>query len=208
MAAERAGIVERVGRPWLVEAVRLLEAGEASVLAVDTAVLDVGYVQGPLGRLDEIGLDVDVATGERLAAAWFGSERFLAPGLQHLLVADGRLGRAAGHGFYRYRSDGTSTSDVDVPLVAPLGAAAIVERLELAVINEAYRAVADGLAAPSVIDETLRVAAGYPRGPFEIVDELGLRQVVERLRAQHRQTGDRSGDQYVVAQLLWQMATV
>ena len=97
-------------------------------------------------------------------------------------MADGRLGCASGRGFYRYHSDGTSIPDVEVPLVAPLAAAAIVERLELAVVNEAYRAVADGLAAPSVIDEALRLDAGFPRGPFEIVDELGLRHVVERLQ--------------------------
>jgi 3-hydroxybutyryl-CoA dehydrogenase len=208
VADERAGILERVGRPWLVEAVRLLEAGEASVSAVDAAILDVGYAQAPLGRLDQLGLDVDVATGDVLAEAWYGSERFLAPGLQRRLVAEGRLGRATGRGFYRYRSDGTSIPDVEVPLVAPMGAAAILERLEMAVVNEAYRAVADGLAAPSVVDEALRLDAGFPRGPFEIVDELGLRRVVERLRVLHGDTAGRSGDQYVVAQLLWQMATV
>ena len=97
---------------------------------------------------------------------------------------------------------------MDVPLVAPLGAEALIERLELAVVNEAYRAVGDGLGTPAVVDDVLRSEAGFPRGPFEVVDRLGLRQVVERLHALHAQTRDRSGDQYVVAWLLWQMATV
>jgi 3-hydroxyacyl-CoA dehydrogenase len=89
-----------------------------------------------------------------------------------------------------------------------LPAEAVVERLELGVINEAYRAVEDGLAAPPVIDAVMRDVAGHPAGPFEQVDGLGLRLVVERLRAIHLVTEERSGDQYLVAAALWQMATV
>jgi 3-hydroxyacyl-CoA dehydrogenase len=203
----RGALVERVGRPWLVEAVRMLEAGEASVAVIDGAVLQAGYVHAPLRRLDEIGLDVDMAAGERLAAEW-DSHRFLAPAVQQRLVAEGRRGRGTGCGFYRSLPDGSSIPDVHATLVAPLTAEAILERLELAVINEAYRAVEDGLATPAAIDEAMRREAGFPRGPFEIVDELGLRRVVERLDTLRAQTGGRSGEQYVVAHLLWQMATL
>jgi len=52
---------ERVGRPYVIEAVRMLEAGEGSVLAIDAALEAVGYRLGPLRLLDEIGLDVDLA---------------------------------------------------------------------------------------------------------------------------------------------------
>jgi 3-hydroxyacyl-CoA dehydrogenase len=84
---------------------------------------------------------------------------------------------------------------------------AIVERLELASVNEAYRVVEEGLGSPPAIDAIMR-AAGFPLGPFELVDRAGLRQVVERLRALEAVTSARSGDQYRVATLLWQMATV
>jgi 3-hydroxybutyryl-CoA dehydrogenase len=86
--------------------------------------------------------------------------------------------------------------------------AAIVERLELAVINEAYRAVEDGVALPPAIDEAMRLGAGHPAGPFERLDVIGLRTVVERLRRLADTTAARSGDQYRVAPLLWHMATV
>ena len=74
-------------------------------------------------------------------------------------------------------------------------------------MNEAYRVVEEGLGSPPTIDAIMR-AAGFPLGPFELVDRAGLRQVVERLRALEAVTSARSGDQYRVATLLWQMATV
>lgn len=210
MTDELAPLVERVGRPYLVEAVRMLEAGQGSVAHIDGALESAGYAWGPLRRLDTVGLDVDLATGDALVEAW-DEVRFASPQLQRDLVAAGRLGRATGRGFYRYDVHGRALPDETPPLTTPLPplpAESIVERLELAVINEAYRAVADGLAAPPAIDRAMRAVAGFPRGPFELVDRLGLRTIIGRLRALHEETRDSSGDQYQVAELLWQMATV
>jgi 3-hydroxybutyryl-CoA dehydrogenase len=201
-------IVERVGRPWFIEAVRMLEAGEGTVASIDVALLEVGYPAGPLRRLDEVGLDHDLAVTRALRDAHPTTLRFDAPPLQERLVDEGRLGRVTGRGFYRYAEGAAAVTDVEVELVAPMSAAAIVERLELGVINEAYRAVEDGLATPPLIDAAMRDVAGHPLGPFEQVDGLGLRPVIDRLRAIHAVTEVRSGDQYLVATALWQMATV
>ena len=38
---------------------------------------------------------------------------------------------------------------------------------ELAVVNEAHRAVEDGVADAAAIDRALRLGAGHPEGPFE-----------------------------------------
>ncbi len=213
MTDEPTPIVERVGRPYVVEAVRMLEAGQGSVADIDGALESAGYAWGPLRGLDTIGLDVDLAKGDALVEAW-DEVRFASPQLQRDLVAAGRLGRTSGRGFYRYDTGGRAVPDVIRPPTAPLTSLTplaperIVERLELAVINEAYRAVADGLAAPPAIDRAMRAVAGFPRGPFELVDRLGLRALIGRLRALHEETRDSSGDQYEVAELLWQMATV
>ena len=213
MTDEPTPIVERVGRPYVVEAVRMLEAGQGSVADIDGALESAGYAWGPLRGLDAVGLDVDLAKGDALVEAW-DEVRFASPQLQRDLVAAGRLGRTSGRGFYRYDTGGRAVPDVIRPPTAPLTSLTplaperIVERLELAVINEAYRAVADGLAAPPAIDRAMRAVAGFPRGPFELVDRLGLRALIGRLRALHEETRDSSGDQYEVAELLWQMATV
>jgi 3-hydroxyacyl-CoA dehydrogenase len=233
-------ILQRVGRPYLIEAVRLVESGEAGVLAIDMAAEAAGYPVGPLRQLDDIGLDVDLVLDRALARMYPHSGRFEAPLLQVRLVEAGRCGRTVGRGFYRYRgtdagAGGIATPDVgtggidtpDVGAAAPVGVtrddeatpaaaprstpelppAAIIERLELATVNEAYRVVEDGLGSPPAIDSIMR-AAGHPLGPFEMVDRAGLRHIVARLRALETATADRSGDQYRVASLLWQMATV
>jgi 3-hydroxybutyryl-CoA dehydrogenase len=212
MTDELVPIVERVGRPYVVEAVRMLETGQGSVADIDGALESAGYAWGPLRGVDAIGLDVDLAKGDALVELW-DEARFASPQLQRDLVAAGRLGRTTGRGFYRYELDGLAFPDAIPPAaplasLTPLAPERIVERLELAVINEAYRAVADGLAAPPAIDRAMRAAAGFPRGPFELVDRLGLRALIGRLRALHEETRDSSGDQYQVAELLWQMATV
>jgi 3-hydroxyacyl-CoA dehydrogenase len=200
-------IAQRVSRPYFVEAVRMLQAGRGSVADIDGALESAGYTRGPLRAIDDAGLDVDLAIGEALLETW-GEERFASPELQRDLVAAGSLGRAAGRGFYRYGADGQAVVAVSRPLTARLTPERIVERLELAVINEAYRTVADGLGAPPVIDKAMRTAAAFPLGPFEMVDRLGLRTVIARLRALEQESDQSSGDQYLVAALLWQMATV
>jgi 3-hydroxybutyryl-CoA dehydrogenase len=196
-----------VGRPYLVEAVRMLEAGRASARAIDSALEAAGYPVGPFRLLDERGLARDLEVTERLYAALDEAPRFAPPRLQRELVAAGRLGRASGRGFYRYLPD-VSTVDVDVEVVDPYDPGRIVERLELAIVNEAYRVAEEGIATAPDIDRVMRLEAGHPQGPFEIVDRLGLRHIVARLRVLHEETRVISGDQYAVAMLLWQVATV
>jgi 3-hydroxybutyryl-CoA dehydrogenase len=208
MPANSDPIVDRVGRPWFTEAVRMLEAGEGSVAGIDAALVAAGYATGPFRLLDDVGLDVDLAIDRALRDLLEPTLRFDPPALQALLVKEGRLGRSTGRGFYRYGEGEAPAPDVVVELTAALSDEAIVERLELGVINEAYRAVEDGLASPPVIDEVMREVAGHPRGPFEQLDRLGMRLVIERLRATYAVTEERSGDQYLVAATLWQMATV
>lgn len=203
----RTVIAQRVGRPYVIEAVRMLEAAAGSVEGIDAALEAAGYRLGPLRLLDEVGLDADLALDRRLADAHPTSTRFDPPALQVRLVEAGHRGRAAGAGFYRYAGE-VAVPEVHVaPGPVRLAPGAIVERIELATINEAYRVVEDGLGSPPAIDATMR-AVGAPRGPFELVDELGLRRVIERLGAIEREVGSGSGDQYRVATLLWQMATV
>ena len=47
------------------------------------------------------------------------------------------------------------------------------ERIVLAIVNEAYRAVGEGVADPSDVDLALRLGAGHPSGPFERVAAFG-----------------------------------
>jgi 3-hydroxybutyryl-CoA dehydrogenase len=88
-------VVNRLLFPYLFDAVRLLEANGLEPEAVDTCMnLGAGHPMGPLALLDFVGLDVAAAIGESIGAD--------VPARVRELVAEGKLGRKAGEGFYRY----------------------------------------------------------------------------------------------------------
>jgi 3-hydroxybutyryl-CoA dehydrogenase len=92
----------RLGVALGLEAMRMLEQGVASAKDIDTA-MELGYnhPMGPLRLTDLVGLDVRLAIAEYLHAA-LGSESFRPPDILRRMVAEGRLGRKAGRGFYEW----------------------------------------------------------------------------------------------------------
>jgi 3-hydroxybutyryl-CoA dehydrogenase len=211
-------IVNRVNRPFTLEALRVLESGEAGIERIDQALESAGYPMGPFRLMDLVGIDVNYAVACALFEAFAQAERFRPSPIQERLVAAGQLGRKTGEGFYRYEIDdhgeplasqvAVSTGDAEPgerPLQgSPLPGAAIVERIELSLINEAYHAAGDEVATPADIDRAMKLGAGHPQGPFERAGRLGLRAVVEglqRLEAEH-------GERFRVAPALWQLAHV
>ncbi len=88
--------------PFLLDAVRALERGVASVADIDRGMmLGCGHPMGPLTLLDFVGLDTVVRIGEIMFAG-YGEERYVAPALLQRMVASGLLGRKSGKGFYDY----------------------------------------------------------------------------------------------------------
>jgi 3-hydroxybutyryl-CoA dehydrogenase len=100
-APDRAGfIVNALLIPYLADAIRMLEAGLASAEDIDTGMtLGCGHPMGPLALCDFIGLDVVQAVCVTLHEE-LGEARYAPPELLRRLVAEGRLGRKSGHGFY------------------------------------------------------------------------------------------------------------
>jgi 3-hydroxybutyryl-CoA dehydrogenase len=86
-----------------VEAIRMVEQGVGSPVAIDTA-MSLGYrhPMGPLMLGDLVGLDVRLNIAEHLASVY--GERFAPPDLLRSMVADGLLGKKAGVGFYDWSS--------------------------------------------------------------------------------------------------------
>jgi 3-hydroxybutyryl-CoA dehydrogenase len=88
-------VVNKLLFPYLFDAVRLLERDGLAPEAIDTCMkLGAGHPMGPLALLDFVGLDVSAAIGESI-----GTE---IPGRVRELIAEGKLGRKAGAGFYDY----------------------------------------------------------------------------------------------------------
>lgn len=102
VAADTPGfIVNRVARPFYVQAMRALDAGVARVEELDALARGAGFRMGPFELMDFIGLDVNLATSQSVYAR-LQAERLAPVALQRALVAQGRLGRKSGAGFYSY----------------------------------------------------------------------------------------------------------
>jgi len=94
----------RLGVAIGLEAIRMLEEGVASAEDIDRA-MELGYnhPMGPLRLTDLVGLDVRLGIAEVLAATL--GPRFEPPQLLRDLVAQGKLGKKTGEGFYRWSVD-------------------------------------------------------------------------------------------------------
>jgi len=94
----------RLGVMLGLEAIRMLEEGVASASDIDAA-MTLGYRHptGPLRTTDIVGLDVRLGIAEELERA-FG-ERFAPPELLRRMVAEGKLGRKSGRGFYEWNEE-------------------------------------------------------------------------------------------------------
>ena len=100
---DQAGfVVNRLLFPYLFDAVRMLERTDLQPGDVDTCMtMGAGHPMGPLKLLDFVGLDVAVAIADGLHRD-SGAAEHEAPELLRRLVADGKLGRKSGAGFYEY----------------------------------------------------------------------------------------------------------
>lgn len=193
-------LVNRVLGPYLNEAGHLLGEG-ATVEAIDGALTAFGMPMGPLRLLDEVGIDIARHAGQTLHHA-FGER--LAPARALVSLGEsGRLGRKGGVGFYRYEKGREAGVDTDVyeasgvrPGAGPdLAPETIRDRLVLVMVNEAARALADGIADSAAdVDLGMIMGTGFPPfrgGLLRYADDLHPRTVVERLERYEEALGIR-----------------
>jgi 3-hydroxyacyl-CoA dehydrogenase/enoyl-CoA hydratase/3-hydroxybutyryl-CoA epimerase len=189
VVGDRPGFwVNRILMPYLNEAGLLLSEG-VPVELIDRTMTRFGFPVGPIALLDEVGLDV----GEKAAGVMreaYGDRLAPSPVIAKM-VADGRLGRKSGRGFYRYENG--KKSGVDPSACALLGitpregvAPTMVEqRLVYAMLNEAAMAASEGvIRSPRDGDIGALFGIGFPPfrgGPLRMIDDLGPRRVAEVL---------------------------
>ena len=101
-------VTTRLGTLLMCEAMRAYEQGVARVEDVDTAMrLGYNHPMGPLELADRVGLDTVLFVLDDLREAY--GEAFAPPDLLRRMVADGKLGRKSGAGFYDYSSRARSS---------------------------------------------------------------------------------------------------
>jgi 3-hydroxybutyryl-CoA dehydrogenase len=189
--ADRPGfVVNRVNRPFTIQALRLLESGAAGITVIDAAIRAAGFPMGPFELMDLVGIDVSLATTTGIWEGFGRTARFRPSPIQAELVAAGRLGRKTGAGFYRYDPTGERLGPAsDFDRIARRGKLteapdSIAERIRLAIANEAFRALDERVAVDEgTIDLAIRLGAAHPQGPFAWARERGLPVVLAALRA-------------------------
>jgi 3-hydroxybutyryl-CoA dehydrogenase len=104
-APDRSGfVVNALLVPYLLSAVRMLEARHATPGDIDTGMrLGCAHPLGPLELSDLIGLDTLQAVADSMYAE-YAEPLYAAPPLLRRMTAAGLLGRKSGRGFYDYTS--------------------------------------------------------------------------------------------------------
>ena len=136
---------------------------------IDDAMLEFGMPMGPLRLLDEIGLDVAAHVGKTLVAAF--PDRLPKTDLLDRMVAEGKLGKKSGQGFYNYTrkqiAPAAARTDTDIQT-----------RLALLLSTEAKHCLDEGVAASaSDIDLAMVLGTGYAPfrgGPLQYLLESSL----------------------------------
>jgi enoyl-CoA hydratase / 3-hydroxyacyl-CoA dehydrogenase len=99
--APTSALVDRMGLKTLVESCLVLEEGVASAKDIEIGMMmGAGILPGPFARADDAGLDTVLDQLEHAQRDW--GDGFEPPSILRRLVAQGRLGKKSGQGFFPY----------------------------------------------------------------------------------------------------------
>lgn len=96
-------IVNRVARPYYIEALRLAEENTVSFETADRLLEAVGFKLGPFKLMDLIGNDINYAVSCSVHEQLGKPERLRPSLLQKEKVDSGALGKKTGRGYYNYQ---------------------------------------------------------------------------------------------------------
>lgn len=103
MAKDRPGfIVNRIGKLYHTEPIKILEEGIADVETIDALMEASDFKMGPFKLIDLIGVDANLNVTKSLYELMEHEEKFKPSVTQQKLVDEGKLGKKSGEGFYKY----------------------------------------------------------------------------------------------------------
>jgi len=179
-------VVNRILMPYINEAIFALEEGLAAD-TIDAAGKQFGMPMGPIELADVVGLDGCLHVGNVLANA-FGRR---APQILLKLVADKKLGRKTGQGFYTWREGKV----VRAPGSKGEPPADLEDRLMLPMLNEAVACLREHVIADAdLLDAGAIFATGFAPfrgGPLQYAKARGIEAIRERLTALAALYGER-----------------
>jgi len=95
-------IVNRVARPYYIEALRLAEENDTDFDQLDTLLEATGFKMGPFKLMDLIGNDINYAVSQSVYEQLDKPERLKPSFIQEQKVKEGKLGKKSGEGYYKY----------------------------------------------------------------------------------------------------------
>jgi len=99
-------VVNRLLVPYMVQALEMLDRGDASKEDIDAAMqLGCGHPMGPITLTDYVGLDTTLFILQGWAERYPNEPAFGVPAILERYVAEGKLGRKVGEGFYDWNAD-------------------------------------------------------------------------------------------------------
>jgi 3-hydroxybutyryl-CoA dehydrogenase len=103
MAKDAPGfIVNRIGKMYHTEPLKILEEKIASVETIDALLESCGFKMGPFKLIDLIGVDANLNVTKSLYELFRHHPKFKPSNIQQQLVNSGFLGKKSGKGFYEY----------------------------------------------------------------------------------------------------------
>ncbi|MFT7668954.1 MAG: 3-hydroxyacyl-CoA dehydrogenase [Planctomycetota bacterium] len=99
-------VVNRLLVPFMTQSLLMLERGDASREDIDAAMqLGCGHPMGPLTLTDYVGLDTTLSILQGWKERYPDNPAFEVPAILEKMVAEGKLGRKTGEGFYKWDGD-------------------------------------------------------------------------------------------------------
>jgi len=191
-------IVNRIARPFYLEAWRILDEGIAQITTIDRAMRELGgFPMGPFELIDFLGHDLNYAVSQSLYKQLNKPDRFKPPQRQKELIAANKLGRKTNMGAYDYSTDPPTpvlvahkigfdptpqTQEVSMHIVSSTIANNpdmfgpeyyTYARILVSMINEAKRVFDEGVASMADINTAMKLGTRHPHGPFEYADMIG-----------------------------------
>lgn len=177
-------IVNKLLLRYLNHAVQILDAGQATKELIDAAMRELsGYPMGPCELLDLIGIDTCVEILKTIHADTNLEIDEPAAGMVKL-VAAGNKGRKSGSGFYSYADKLETPTDVNEDVKNQ-----VHNDLLMAYLGDCIAMEATGYATKADIDSGMKLGCGLPKGPFEVIESIGI----EKVRAGQAELAQRTG---------------
>jgi 3-hydroxyacyl-CoA dehydrogenase/enoyl-CoA hydratase/3-hydroxybutyryl-CoA epimerase len=183
-------LVNRILMPYLMESMMMLQEGIPAAV-IDKAMIEFGMPMGPVTLADTVGLDICLSVANNLSQHYHTS----VPQRLIDMVAQGKLGKKSGVGFYRYDKRGKLIKPKQETYPKPLEE--ISDRLLLAMLNECFACLREQVVTDAdLLDAGMIFGTGFAPfrgGPIHYAKARGIDELFAQYVKQCEARGEKVG---------------